>query len=56
MFIIVATKPKGGTAFDTKRKSIDWNNSSDRTWLKNHTHWAMLNAHMITLYPMSESN
>jgi hypothetical protein len=32
-------------------KVIDWTNSSDRKWLKNHTHWAMMNQTCITLVP-----
>jgi len=33
------------------RKTINWNNSSDRIWLGNHTHWAMNNKSSITLAP-----
>lgn len=32
-------------------KVIDWNDSSDRTWLKNHLHWAMHNARHVHLIP-----
>lgn len=32
-------------------KVIDWGNASDRKWLKNHMHWAMMNQTCITLVP-----
>jgi len=32
-------------------KVIDWNNSSDRKWLANHTHWAMTNDKLVIYMP-----
>lgn len=34
-------------------KVIDWNDSSDRKWLQNHTHWAMMNGASVKLTPES---
>lgn len=30
-------------------KLINWNDSSDRIWLKSHLHWAMLNGRIVSL-------
>ena len=37
------------TATLPESKHIDWGNASDRKWLQNHLHWAMMNHHCVTL-------
>lgn len=50
MRVIITTTPVGAI-LNGESKSIDWRNASDRTWLKNHTHWAIMNQHMVTVAP-----
>lgn len=37
-------------------KSIEWHDSSDRKWLNNHLHWAMMNQRSVTLMPGEAQN
>lgn len=37
-------------------KLINWHNSSDRKWLTNHLHWALLNGREIRLVAVSRSD
>jgi hypothetical protein len=32
-------------------KVINWANSSDRKWLTNHQHWAIMNGKSVTIRP-----
>lgn len=52
MKVKVHTSPLDSSSVET-RKSIAWDNSSDRKWLMNHLHWAMNNQQIVTLYPES---
>lgn len=38
---------------DRGTKVIDWLDSSDRKWLKNHLHWAMLHNRQVILTPVA---
>ena len=55
--VLVRTASKGGARVNEPRKFIDWSNSSDRKWLNNHLHWAMMNDTAVMLSPEQyESN
>jgi hypothetical protein len=37
---------------EMSQKTIEWNDSSDRKWLMNHFHWAMMNNHAVLIRPI----
>lgn len=41
--------------FTENQRQINWNNSSDRKWLTNHLHWAMLNGRGIQLFALNRA-
>lgn len=51
MQVQVMTAPKEVADAKTQAKHIEWSNSSDRKWLMNHLHWAMMNNQMVFLVP-----
>lgn len=52
MNVVVHTLERGKRdLWDSDRKTINWQDSSDRKWLMNHMHWAMHNNRTVTLIP-----
>jgi hypothetical protein len=43
------------TSKQLNRNIINWNDGSDRVWLKNHTHHCMLNQKNVTLSPVTST-
>ena len=41
--------------FTESEKLINWHDSSDRKWLTNHMHWALLNGREIRLLALHKS-
>lgn len=50
--IMVVTRDLANPDTHPREKEINWNDSSDRAWLKNHEHWAMTEKHSVTKYPL----
>lgn len=44
-----------GRDMPLSNKQINWGDSSDRKWLVNHMHWAMMNGHHVSVSP-AQSN
>jgi hypothetical protein len=51
--VAITTTVKGQLSANADRKCIDWSDSSDRKWLKNHLHHCMMNDKQVTLCPLS---
>ena len=55
MKVNVHTVERGKNDLESDRKTIRWDNSSDRKWFMNHMMWAMHNNRIVTVTPLPES-
>lgn len=52
--VVIQTRRNDELAGLGETKLINWNDSSDRIWLKSHLHWAMLNGRIVSLTSTAE--
>jgi len=52
--VVIQTRRNDEPSGMGETKLINWNDSSDRTWLKSHLHWAMLNGRIVALISTAE--
>ena len=52
--VVIQTRRNDELAGLGEYKLINWHDSSDRTWLKSHLHWAMMNGRIVALTSTAE--